>query len=276
MKKSLKGLLVLLVPTLAGFFIGFLVGGGFRSRDKAAAETPSLESREQTFKALADSSSSANIEEEGEDEAFSSQTDVDGMGETVTPREVVYYRSRMQYSKLFNDLNDAHLAVAKRIGLKEIPHSRSDISSIGGLVRIENCNKYIVDDLTHSVPFLTAGAASELDCIASAFCDSLSSKGLLTNYRLIVTSVLRTEEDVLRLQRSGNPNASDNSSHCYGTTFDIAYTRYFCTTDETEARMQPFELTKVLGEVLLDEKKAGRCIVKYERKEHCFHITSCI
>ena len=40
--------------------------------------------------------------------------------------------------------------------------------------------------------------------------------------------------------------------------------------------MQPFELTKVLGEVLLDEKNAARCLVKYEKKEHCFHITSCV
>lgn len=39
--------------------------------------------------------------------------------------------------------------------------------------------------------------------------------------------------------------------------------------------MQPYELTKVLGEVLRERKKAGKCLVKYERKEHCFHITSC-
>ena len=82
-----------------------------------------------------------------------------------------------------------------------------------------------------------------------------------------------TEEDVKKLQRSGNPNASDNSAHCYGTTFDITYTRYW-REDENEVFMQPYELTKVLAEVLRDRKEAGKCLVKYERKEHCFHITS--
>lgn len=271
MRKSYKGLLVLLIPFLLGILLGFALGGGFRKKAKTEEALPTVVVPQNS--AVRDSSF-VDVEEEGE-EVFSSQTDVDGMGETMQPKEVIYYRSRPQYSKLFNDLNDAHLDVAKRLGLKEIPHSRKDISSIVGLVEIKSNDKYIVDDLTYSTPFLTKGAVAELEHIASAFCDSLFSKGLLTGYRLIVTSVLRTEEDVLKLRRSGNPNASDNSSHCYGTSFDITYTRYFCE-DETEARMQPFELTKVLGEVLSDEKKAGRCIVKYERKEHCFHITSCI
>ena len=39
--------------------------------------------------------------------------------------------------------------------------------------------------------------------------------------------------------------------------------------------MQPYELTKVLAEVLRDERDAGRILVKYEKKEHCFHITAC-
>ena len=91
---------------------------------------------------------------------------------------------------------------------------------------------------------------------------------------MVVSSLLRTEEDVSRLRRSGNPNASDNSAHCYGTTFDITYTRYW-RDEETNEFMQPFELTKVLGEVLQERKAAGKCLVKYEKREHCFHITSC-
>ena len=97
----------------------------------------------------------------------------------------------------------------------------------------------------------------------------------MDDYRLVVSSVLRSEEDVKNLRKSGNPNASDNSAHCYGTTFDIAYTIYDRDNDDAcESFMQPYELTKVLGEVLLDRKKAGKCLVKYEKKEHCFHITA--
>ena len=51
--------------------------------------------------------------------------------------------------------------------------------------------------------------------------------------------------------------------------------RYFREV-ETDEFMQPYELTKVLAEVLRDEKTLGHILVKYEKKEHCFHITSCI
>ena len=106
----------------------------------------------------------------------------------------------------------------------------------------------------------------------TVFGDSLRSKQFPV-YKLVCSSILRTQEDVENLRKSGNPNASDNSAHCYGTTFDITYTRYW-RDEETDEFMQPYELTKVLAEVLRDEKKAGRVLVKYERKEHCFHITA--
>ena len=142
------------------------------------------------------------------------------------------------------------------------------------LVLIEDDDFLVVDKLRYSVPYLTRGAAAELHQIAKAFSDSLDAKHF-PDYKLVVSSVLRTEEEVQRLRRSGNPNASDNSAHCYGTTFDITYTRYWRDM-ETDEFMQPYELTKVLAEVLRDEKNAGHCLVKYERKEHCFHITSCL
>ena len=64
-----------------------------------------------------------------------------------------------------------------------------------------------------------------------------------------------------RLRKSGNPNASDNSSHCYGTTFDISHSRYSREV-ETDEFMQPYELTKVLAEVLRDERN-GRWLLWY-------------
>ena len=140
-------------------------------------------------------------------------------------------------------------------------------------MKIEDSDYLMVDEMRYSVPYLTANAARELNHIAKAFNDSLVRKKFPV-YKLVVTSVLRTEEDVTRLRKSGNPNASDNSSHCYGTTFDISHSRYF-REEETDEFMQPYELTKVLAEVLRDEKNAGRILVKYEKKEHCFHITSC-
>ena len=265
MKKSHKGLLVLAVPFLLGFLAGFLVRGGCSGggERREAGETAQEA-------VISEPEPAPACEAELEEEPFD---DVDGLGEKPERKEIIYYRDRLPYAKLFADLNDEHLKVARQLGLSEIPKTREDFSH-KGLVRIEDNEYLVVDDLQYSIPYLTEGAAEELQRIAKAFSDSLESKGLL-DYKLVVSSLLRTEEDVERLRRSGNPNASDNSAHCYGTTFDITYTRYL-SEDESEAFMQPFELTKVLGEVLLDEKNAARCLVKYEKKEHCFHITSCV
>lgn len=267
MKKSHKGLLVLAVPFLLGFLAGFLVRGG------CGGNGGRHDARETEQSTVVRDSAAACAEEdlpEPEEEPFD---DVDGLGEKPERKEIIYYRDRLPYARLFADLNDDHLRVARQLGLSEIPKTREDFSS-RGLVKIEDNEYLVVDDLQYSIPYLTEGAAQVLHHIAKAFSDSLESKGLL-DYKLVVSSLLRTEEDVERLRRSGNPNASDNSAHCYGTTFDITYTRYY-SEDESEAFMQPFELTKVLGEVLLDEKNAARCLVKYERNEHCFHITSCV
>lgn len=266
MTKKQKTLIVLLTPFLLGFLLGILVGWGFSRHKKEkpvkveTAVTETVVEQEEIA-----------MEEEIEEEVLQEEDDVDGTGES-TAREIIYYAKRMPYATLFNDINETHLEKAKEVGLKTIPEKRDDIDT-KNLVRIENSDYLEIDELRYSVPYLTAGAASELSRIAKAFNDSLTRKQLPV-YKLVCSSILRTEEDVTRLRKSGNPNASDNSAHCYGTTFDITYTRY-ARDEETDEFMQPFELTKVLGEVLRDEKNAGRILVKYERKEHCFHITAC-
>lgn len=262
--KQKKGLIILLTPFLLGFLLGILAG-----RSCSRQSDPDGKS-----KPVSQQSSQSDVEGTGED-LSDNATPEDNSDEYEEPqaREVLYYASKPPYSKWFADLNDAHLEAAAKLGLKHIPDNRSDISNLG-LVRIEDNRYYVIDNLRYSVPYLTKGAKSCLDDIAEAFSDSLKRKKLL-DYRLVVSSVLRTEEDVRKLRRSGNPNASDRSAHCYGTTFDITYTRYQ-RDDESQEFMQPYELTKVLGEVLRDQKNKGKCLVKYERQEHCFHITSLI
>lgn len=263
MNKSTKGLIILFTPFVLGFLLGFVLGGGFSNKDRSKPEDVKAE-----VVVAETTPAPAEIEEE-EVELEDESEGADGA------KEIIYYGPRLAYAKLFADLNDKHIDVAKRIGLSSIPQTRSDVEGMKRqLVKIEDNDYYVVDELRYSMPYLTPGAAEELMTIAKAFSDSLESKDLL-DYKLIVSSVLRTEEDVTRLRRSGNPNASNNSAHCYGTTFDITYVRYH-SEDESEAFMQPYELTKVLGEVLRDQKNAARCLVKYERSEHCFHITSCI
>ena len=260
MNRQSKGLVTLLVTLLIGFVLGFLAGGGCTRRAVRDAVIEDEEGSDEV----------AELVQQAVSHTATAQPELKEEGEPQ-PREIIYNRKRLPYSKLFNDLNEEHLNVARRTGLKRVPKNRAEVES-EGLVEIRDNDLYIIYDLRYSVPYLTKNAARELEAIAQAFSDSLRNHGLL-DYKLVVSSVLRTEEDVQRLRRSGNPNASDNSAHCYGTTFDIAYTRYY-REDESKEFMQPFELTKVLGEVLRDRRNAGHCLVKYERQEHCFHITA--
>ena len=71
--------------------------------------------------------------------------------------------------------------------------------------------------------------------------------------------------------RRRNRNASDNSAHQYGTTFDISYIRFM--PGQSDYRLNDECMKNVLGEVLNDLRNRGRCYVKFERKQSCFHIT---
>lgn len=181
----------------------------------------------------------------------------------------------ISYRRSFGDLNDLHLDVAKRIGVAPL-QNRDAAEKLGKkVVEIKSGDLYQVDSLTHSIPFLVPKASALLDSIGANFLDSLESKGLNPN-QVIVTSVLRTYDDVKRLGKR-NINASKNSAHVYGTTFDITYKRFFKVEDPDGRPMQDVRadtLKLVLSEVLRDLKKKEKCYVKYELKQACFHITA--
>ena len=181
----------------------------------------------------------------------------------------------ISYRRSFGDLNDAHLAAAKSIGVAPL-QNRAAAEKLGKkVVEIKSGDLYQVDSLTHSIPFLVPKASALLDSIGANFLDSLESKGLNPN-QVIVTSVLRTFDDVKRLGKR-NVNASKNSAHVYGTTFDITYKRFHKVEDPDGRPMQDVRadtLKLVLSEVLRDLKKKEKCYVKYELKQACFHITA--
>ena len=181
----------------------------------------------------------------------------------------------ISYKRSFGDLNDTHMAAAKKIGIKPLK-DREAAEKLGGKVmEIKNGDFYQVDSLTHSIPFLVPKASALLDSIGANFLDSLENKGLNPN-QVIVTSVLRTQDDVKKLRRV-NGNASANSVHMFGTTFDISYKRFFKVEDPDGRPMQDVRsdtLKLVLAEVLRDLKKKDMCYVKYELKQGCFHITA--
>ena len=182
----------------------------------------------------------------------------------------------LDYATLFNDQNGVQLESARKFGIKQALKNRDEADDVkDSLVRIRDNNRYSIAKLTHSIPYLTNGATELLDMIGKNFLDSLESKGLNPN-KIIVTSVLRTQEDIVKLQRS-NPNSVKNSAHCYATTFDITYARYDKIKFKNFRRCESVEketLKKVLGEVLRDLRKQNKCYVKYEVRQRCFHITT--
>lgn len=178
------------------------------------------------------------------------------------------------YRRTFGDLNATQLKAARAFGVAPVASRREAEWMKGKLVRIAGNDWYAVDSLTHSIPYLVPRASALLDTIGANFLDSLAAKGLNPN-RILVTSVLRTQEDVKRLRRR-NVNASKNSCHAYGTTFDVSWRRFVKVEDEGGRPLQDVSadtLKMVLAEVLRDVRRADKCYVKYELKQGCFHIT---
>lgn len=182
------------------------------------------------------------------------------------------------FDKCFPDINDVQLEAAKSNGIIPV-HTREEAQQLvrsKKLVNISNSPFYTVDNLSHSMPYLVPKAQHLLNTISINFIDSLRSKGM-PPHLLMVTSVLRTGNDVKRLQQ-GNINATTNSCHCYGTTVDIAYNRFVPVVghynDEAKSLTRwDFEMKLVLSEVLNDLRKQEQCYVKYEKKQGCFHLT---
>ena len=180
------------------------------------------------------------------------------------------------YVHVFNDLNDVQIATASRIGIDRIANREVAASCTDSLVFIGNNPYYNIKELTHSIPYLVPRAAICLEEIARAFMDSCVVKGL-PMHKVVLTSVLRTEADVKKLRRV-NVNASQNSCHQHGTTFDISYNHFIMVQDPNTAPKKVIpasKLKRVLAEVLEDQRNLGTCYVKYEyRRSACFHITA--
>ncbi|MBR5707530.1 MAG: hypothetical protein IKX55_08195 [Bacteroidaceae bacterium] len=174
-----------------------------------------------------------------------------------------------QYDRLFNDLNDTQLEAARKNGLKK-PISLDEAESNRQLQKIETNRYYHVQKLTHSVPYLVPRAAKLLEDMGKAFQDSLFNRGYNRNHRITVTSVLRTEETVRQLRKT-NVNSSENSCHCYGTTFDISYFTF--STPEVGKAASVDKMRQILYQVAYDMKRQNRCYVKYEKQQTCLHIT---
>lgn len=171
----------------------------------------------------------------------------------------------------------------------------------GTLVPLTDTEHYIVTPLEYSRPFVTPDTRRMLDEVGQRFHAALRERGL-PPFRFIVTSALRTEETQLELTGVNRNARRSRSSHEYGTTVDIVYTRFRYAPDSTDAL--PADLARplhpatrrgvdeiarlsfdglsgrywqslqgVLGRVLLDMQRRERVIVLMEYEQPVFHIT---
>ena len=181
------------------------------------------------------------------------------------------------YDECLPDTQDQHISTAVKFGIKPVATHKAVMwkAKHHQLVAITESPFFVVEKLDYSLPYLVPRAKDLLTTISVNFLDSLQSKGYKP-YLPIVTSVLRTTLDVRKLTRR-NRNATENSCHSYGTTFDITYSRYMpltgIPTPVDSAEWKRGELKLVLAEVLFDLRNQGKCFVKHEHRQPCFHIT---
>lgn len=183
-----------------------------------------------------------------------------------------YTRFNGNYNKTFGDLQDVQIVAATSNGVGPL-ETRGDTSIYANeLVRIPyELPIYKVAKLSHSMPYLVPKASTLLTDICMNFRDSLISKKMPL-YKPVITSILRTNDDVKSLTKR-NRNASENSTHCYGTTFDVSWTKFDKVNLSDKRLLDDGRLKAVLGQVLHDLRERERCYIKHERKQSCFHIT---
>jgi len=178
----------------------------------------------------------------------------------------------------YRDYNSVHLMYAKRSGFAPFKSTSAfhdglkDLLKEDKLVKITSNKYYIVKRLSHSHPYLTPKAAQLLEDIGKRYRKKLEENGM-GNYAYHITSLLRTKESQKNLSRS-NMNASSNTSHLYGTTFDIAY-RSVSKRPLPWIKVEVYDAKaiKLLSEAIGELRRERRCVVVTERIEKCFHIT---
>ena len=177
------------------------------------------------------------------------------------------------FGNTFPDQQDVQILAANKHGVNPVQNREEAEHSKGKLVYVGSNPFFYVDKLNNSIPYLVPRASVLLQDIGRAYFDSLQIKGIPL-HKIIVTSILRTKDDVAKL-RTRNGNATENSCHLYGTTFDVCYNRYkqIQTRQQPRRQVQNDTLKWVLSEVLRDMRDRNRCLIKYEVKQGCFHIT---
>lgn len=203
------------------------------------------------------------------------QADVADDERSTAPFDGVVHRMKVHsvgrsLREVFNDSNAVHLEAARSIGFEPITDLRTAYSISTPIREVRTCKDFHIDKLSHSMPYLVPEAERLLHDIGRSFSDTIRARGG-KRYKIKVTSLTRTDVTVRSLRRR-NSNATQESAHRFGTTFDISYSKFICC--DSSYVIHEGDLKNILAEVLYRLRREGRCYVKWERKQGCFHITT--
>ncbi len=196
--------------------------------------------------------------------------------------------------------NSAQLSAARRLGLgaNTAGVGLDLLAREGRVVKLADSNDHwVVRRLDSSSPYLVRDGAMALQEIAQRFQRTLARLGAPA-YRLELTSALRSAENQESLRRTNVNAAAGESTHQYGTTFDIAYSAFAPPVrpvvraripeapwlsphlevlagalTETVGARRSRELMAVLGDVLIEMQNEGKIMVTLERLQPVFHVT---
>ena len=201
--------------------------------------------------------------------------------------------TRQERRTLLADVNDIHTTRARQVG---IPRGSSveKLSSSGRLIKLRDSTDYwVLRELDYSVPYVTPATEALLTEIGKRFHQRLDSLGI-PRFRVEITSVLRTPENQSELRKRNANAAREVSAHEFGTTVDLAYRKWGAPVMDSiagmpiagelrtwsdsvmieTARERGAELQAVLGRVLHQLRREGRVLVRMERRQTVYHITT--
>jgi hypothetical protein len=184
----------------------------------------------------------------------------------------VDYKQNVFSRRLNNKIPD-YIGISASSGIKKCKDEKEILERVnqGKLVEIETGNGFIVEEMSHSYPYLTRNGQDLLVEIGIRFRQKISETRLKGS-RFKITSMTRTT-DKLKSLREVNSNTSANSPHLYGNAFDISYIR-FSTRKLFLTYCDRKFLKEALAEVIWQLREERKCWATYEVKQNCFHVVS--
>lgn len=124
----------------------------------------------------------------------------------------------------------------------------------------EEDESFKIQKLTHSKAYLNQTALLVLKEISTKFYTE-------TQQQLSISSLTRTVETQNKLRRVNSNAAKGETSHAYGASFDISYSKY---GDKVGRNYANERMLQIILDQLVEE---GKIYYIKERRQPCFHVT---